>query len=128
VEGKGLLGVAQGFLEVALAAAAADHRRAEHTHAPQLLQRHGVGPDSAAALLITADDNPDRMSGEASFAALCGSARSKPRRAKRAGAGSTGAATGAPTPPSTAAPTPPSTAAPTPPSTAAPTPPSTASR
>jgi transposase len=40
--------------------------------APTLLQRHGVGPDSAAALLITAGDNPDRLISEASFAALCG--------------------------------------------------------
>jgi transposase len=43
-----------------------------NTHSPRLLQRHGIGPDSAAALLITAGDNPDRMSSEASFAALCG--------------------------------------------------------
>jgi transposase len=43
-----------------------------NAHAPQLLQRHGIGPDSAAALLITAGDNPDRMTSEASFAALCG--------------------------------------------------------
>lgn len=75
-----------------------------NTHAPQLLQRHGVGPDSAAALLITAGDNPDRMESEASFAALCGSARSKRRRAKPADAASTAAATAAPTPPSTASP------------------------
>ena len=40
--------------------------------APNLLQRHGVGPDSAAALLITAGDNPDRLVSESSFAALCG--------------------------------------------------------
>jgi len=43
-----------------------------NTHAPQLLQRHGIGPDSAAALLVTAGDNPDRLESEASFAALCG--------------------------------------------------------
>jgi transposase len=42
------------------------------TFAPNLLQRHGVGPDCAAALLITAGDNPDRLASEASFAALCG--------------------------------------------------------
>jgi transposase len=42
------------------------------TYAPQLLNRHGIGPDSAAALLITAGDNPDRMHHETSFAALCG--------------------------------------------------------
>jgi transposase len=42
------------------------------SHAPQLLERKGIGPDSAAALLITAGDNPDRLHSEASFAALCG--------------------------------------------------------
>jgi transposase len=41
-------------------------------HAPQLLERRGVGPDSAAALLITAGDNPERLHTEASLAALCG--------------------------------------------------------
>lgn len=34
--------------------------------------RTAVGYESAAQLLITADDNPDRLSSEASFAALCG--------------------------------------------------------
>lgn len=42
------------------------------SHAPQLLQRYGVGPDTAAALLLAAGDNPERLSSEASFAALCG--------------------------------------------------------
>jgi transposase len=42
------------------------------THTPKLLQQRGIGPDSAAALLITAGDNPDRLRSEASFAALCG--------------------------------------------------------
>ncbi len=32
----------------------------------------GVGPDVAAALLITVGGNPERMRTEASFAALCG--------------------------------------------------------
>ncbi|MFE9107825.1 transposase, partial [Actinomadura geliboluensis] len=40
--------------------------------APGLLEVRGVGPDSAAALLIAAGDNPERLSSEASFAALCG--------------------------------------------------------
>jgi transposase len=75
-----------------------------NTHAPQLLQRHGVGPDSATALLITAGDNPDRMSSEASLAALCGVSPIEARRAKPADAGSTAAATAAPTPRSTASP------------------------
>ena len=41
-------------------------------HAPDLIERQGVGPDSAAALLIAAGDNPERMRTEASYAALCG--------------------------------------------------------
>ena len=40
--------------------------------APQLLAEPGVGPLSAAQLLITAGDNPDRMTSPAGFAALCG--------------------------------------------------------
>jgi transposase len=43
------------------------------TAAPQLRELVGVGPDSAAALLIAAGDNPDRLHSEAAFAALCGS-------------------------------------------------------
>nr|UTS84113.1 transposase [Streptomyces sp.] len=39
---------------------------------PSLLARVGIGPDSAAALLIAAGDNPERLGSEASFAALCG--------------------------------------------------------
>ncbi|MFD6972043.1 transposase [Streptomyces sp. NPDC059949] len=38
---------------------------------PGLLEVRGVGPDSAAALLISAGDNPERLANEASFAALC---------------------------------------------------------
>ncbi|MEP6665316.1 MAG: IS110 family transposase [Nocardioidaceae bacterium] len=40
--------------------------------APDLLAQFGVGPQTAAQLLITAGDNPDRLHNEASFAALCG--------------------------------------------------------
>jgi transposase len=43
------------------------------TTAPTLRDLLGVGPDSAAALLITAGDNPGRLRSEAAFAALCGS-------------------------------------------------------
>ncbi|MER5642497.1 IS110 family transposase [Kitasatospora sp. NPDC002227] len=39
---------------------------------PGLRATYGVGPDTAAQLLITAGGNPDRLRGEASFAALCG--------------------------------------------------------
>jgi transposase len=42
------------------------------TCAPDPLARPGIGPDTAAALLITAGDNPDRLTSEAAFAALCG--------------------------------------------------------
>lgn len=61
-------------------------------HAPQLLDLVGVGPDSAGALLIAAGDNPDRLTSEASFAALCGtspveasSGRTNRRRLNRGG-------------------------------------------
>jgi len=33
-------------------------------HCPRLLTRRGVGPDNAAALLITAGDNPNRLHSE----------------------------------------------------------------
>jgi transposase len=39
---------------------------------PPLLAVHGVGDETAAQLLITAGDNPDRIGSEAAFAALCG--------------------------------------------------------
>ena len=39
---------------------------------PALLAAPGVGPDTAATLLVTAGDNPQRMATNASFAALCG--------------------------------------------------------
>ena len=75
-----------------------------NAHAPQLLQRHGIGPDTASALLVTAGDNPDRLHTEASFAALCGVSPIEASTGKPADAASTAAATAAPTPPSTASP------------------------
>ncbi|WP_314220328.1 IS110 family RNA-guided transposase [Streptomyces zaehneri] len=41
-------------------------------HNPGLRAAYGVGPDTAAQLLVTAGGNPERMRTEASFAALCG--------------------------------------------------------
>jgi transposase len=41
--------------------------------APQLLERFGVGTDSAGALLVAAGDNPERLRSEAAFSMLCGS-------------------------------------------------------
>lgn len=40
--------------------------------APELLGRFGVGVDTAAALLVTAGDNPGRIRSEAAWAHLCG--------------------------------------------------------
>jgi transposase len=61
-------------------------------HTPKLLDRYGVGPDTAAALLVAAGDNPDRLHSEASFAALCGvspieasSGKTQRRRLNRGG-------------------------------------------
>jgi transposase len=63
-----------------------------NTHTPPLLQRYGVGPDTAAALLLAVGDNPDRLASEASFAALCGvspieasSGKTQRRRLNRGG-------------------------------------------
>ena len=40
--------------------------------APDLVARNSIGHGSAAQLLLTAGDNPERLPSEASFAALCG--------------------------------------------------------
>ena len=40
--------------------------------APSLLKVFGVGPDSAAMLLVAAGDNPERIRSEAAWAHLCG--------------------------------------------------------
>ena len=40
--------------------------------APSLVDAFGVGPDTAATLLIAAGSNPDRLRSEAAFASLCG--------------------------------------------------------
>jgi transposase len=40
--------------------------------APSLLTMHGVGVDTAATLLVTAGDNPQRLRDEAAWAHLCG--------------------------------------------------------
>jgi len=42
------------------------------TTAPDLLALFGVGPDTAAALLVAAGDNPERLHSEAAWAHLCG--------------------------------------------------------
>jgi len=40
--------------------------------APSLFELYGVGVDTAASLLVTAGDNPDRLTSERSWAHLCG--------------------------------------------------------
>lgn len=40
--------------------------------APKMLELFGVGPGTAAVLLVAAGDNPERLGSEAAFAALCG--------------------------------------------------------
>jgi transposase len=42
------------------------------TAAPTLRQAFGIGPDSAAEMMIVAGDNPTRIRSEAAFAKLCG--------------------------------------------------------
>jgi transposase len=42
--------------------------------APGLLALHGVGPDTAALLLIAAGDHPERLRSEAAWAHLCAAA------------------------------------------------------
>jgi len=42
--------------------------------APGLLGLHGIGPDTAAALLIAAGDHPERLRSEAAWAHLCATA------------------------------------------------------
>lgn len=56
------------------------------------MQCYSVGPDTAAALLITAGDNPERLHSEASFTAICGaspieasSGKTQRRRLNRSG-------------------------------------------
>jgi transposase len=41
-------------------------------YAPELLDVYGVGIDTAATLLVTAGDNPERLRSEAAWAHLCG--------------------------------------------------------
>jgi transposase len=59
-------------LDEEIAAFDADLQILTRQAAPQLVAEFGVGSDTAAQLLITAGDNPDRLHSEASFAAVCG--------------------------------------------------------
>lgn len=59
-----------------LSAEISDHDEALDTitlaAAPSLREAFGIGPDSAAEMMIVAGDNPDRVRSEAAFAKLCG--------------------------------------------------------
>ena len=50
----------------------AELERLTRMAAPALVSIFGVGPDTAAARLISAGSNPERIHSEAAFAALCG--------------------------------------------------------
>jgi len=41
--------------------------------APDLIARHGLGPDTVGALLVSAGDDPERLHKESAFAHMCGS-------------------------------------------------------
>jgi len=53
--------------------------------APGLLALHGVGPDTAALLLVAAGDHPERLRSESSWAHLCGVAPIPASSGKTAG-------------------------------------------
>ena len=55
------------------------------SRAPGLLALHGVGPDTAAMLLVAAGDHPERLRSESSWAHLCGVAPVPASSGKTAG-------------------------------------------
>lgn len=59
-------------LDVELADLNARIQQLVEATAPALLHEYGVGVDSAATLLRTVGDNPERLRSESAFAALCG--------------------------------------------------------
>jgi transposase len=67
--------------------------------APGLLALHGVGPDTAALLLVAAGDHPERLRSEAAWAHLCAVARSRHRRGKSPATASIPAVTARPATP-----------------------------
>ena len=47
-------------------------KKLTHTAAPDLVAAFGIGPDTAAEMLVIAGDNTDRISSDAALAKLCG--------------------------------------------------------
>ena len=68
---------------------------------PALRQVYGVGPDTAATLLVALGDNPERIGSDAAFAKLFGVRPSKHPAGKPCGTDSTEAGTATPTAPCT---------------------------
>jgi transposase len=66
------LGTRIGDLDAQITRLAAKRRRLLRRTAPALMAIPGVGPDTAASLLIAAGDNPERLRSERSYAALLG--------------------------------------------------------
>ncbi|MFF9647294.1 IS110 family RNA-guided transposase [Kitasatospora aureofaciens] len=62
------------YLSEEIADADAELKPLVASAAPELVALAGVGTETAAQLLITAGDNPDRLRSEASFAHLCAAA------------------------------------------------------
>ena len=83
VEGDTLAGITRltmrdfahriGFLDEQLKTTTCRLQRLVTKVAPDLVARHGVGPDTASTLLLAAGDNPHRLHNERSLAALLGS-------------------------------------------------------
>lgn len=61
------------FLDAQLKTAVTRLKRITEELAPDLVALHGVGPDTASTLLLTAGDNPERLRNERTFASLTGS-------------------------------------------------------
>lgn len=70
----GMLGRRIQALEEEIAVLDVDIKALVAAIAPSLVERPGVGPQSAATLLITFGDNADRLSSEAAFAKISGTA------------------------------------------------------
>ena len=72
---RALRSVATRWLSLHAEIAELDHaiRQILDRIAAPLLERYGVGYETAGALLCAAGDNPERLATEGSFAALCGS-------------------------------------------------------
>jgi transposase len=61
------------FLDAQLKTAVTRLKRITEELAPNLIALHGVGPDTASTLLLTAGDNPERLRNERTVASLTGS-------------------------------------------------------